>query len=148
LGNMGTKTRYLISYLPSNTYYCSIQAIDNCFVASPFSEEIMIQIATSVEDNAVAMPITTFLGKNYPNPFNAATRIGLGLKENDKVEIKIYNIKGQAIRTLVDERMNAGYHAVLWDGSDEDNNTVPSGTYFVEMNAGEYRASIKVLLIR
>jgi hypothetical protein len=148
LGNMGTNTRYVIPYLPSNTYYCSIQAIDNCFVASPFSKVIIIQIATGVEDKNAALPTATFLGKNYPNPFNAVTRIGFGLKENDHVEIKIYNIKGQAIRTLVDGWMNAGYHAVLWDDSDEDNNTVPSGTYFVEMNAGDYRASIKVLLIR
>jgi hypothetical protein len=148
LGNMGTKTRYLIPYLPSNTYYCGIQTIDNCFVASPFSEEIIIQIATGVEDNAVAMPMTTFLGKNYPNPFNAVTRIRFGLKANEYVGIKIFNIKGQTIKTLVDEWKKAGYHAVEWDGSDQNNEPIPSGTYFVKMKAGQYRESIKVILIR
>ena len=148
MGNMGTKQRYVIPKLSSNTYYCSIQAIDNCYIASPFSEEIVIQLSTVADAEGVALPDHPFLGKNYPNPFNSITRIEFGLSKNDHVEIKIYNINGQLIRTLVDERREAGYHAIDWDGCDQHLRAIPSGTYFVKMTAGKFTETSKVILIR
>lgn len=148
MGNMGPKTRYFIPYLPSNAYYCSIQTIDNCYVASPFSEEIVIQITNIAEDDNDIVPVATFLGRNYPNPFNAITRIEFGLKEAGPVEIKIYNLNGRWVKTLLDERKNAGYHAIEWDGRDQKDVAMPSGSYFVKMKVGTNHKATKVLLIR
>ena len=62
---------------------------------------------------------TTALHRNYPNPFNPTTTISYDLANDGNVAIDIYNIKGQKVKTLVNDRQNAGAHTVVWNGQDE-----------------------------
>jgi len=83
------------------------------------------------------------LSQNYPNPFNPATMISYQLPINSLVMLKVYDILGREVRTLVDGRMNAGVHTVQFDASD-----LPSGVYFYRILAGEYVSMKKSLLVK
>lgn len=85
---------------------------------------------------------------NYPNPFNPSTSIRFGLKESDQVEINIYNIKGQRVSRLIDEKLAAGMHSIQWLGIDHRNNKVSSGIYFYEIKTSQDRIIRKMMLIK
>jgi len=83
------------------------------------------------------------LYQNYPNPFNPTTKINYELPITNYVNLSIFNLLGEIVTTLVDEKQNAGYHQVEWDASG-----FPSGMYYYVLNAGEYRDVKKMVLIR
>ncbi len=85
---------------------------------------------------------------NYPNPFNPTTAIGFALKQSETVSLVIYNIKGQKIKTLTNEKYGSGEHTIVWDGKDSDNNYVSSGIYLYKLNAGTYTKSKKMILMK
>ncbi len=92
--------------------------------------------------------LTTKLDSNYPNPFNPSTTIRYSLKEAGPVSIDIYNVKGQLVRTLVNEVQEAGNHTVVWNGIDKNNKAVGSGVYFYKMNAGKYSSTKKMIMMK
>ena len=84
----------------------------------------------------------------YPNPFNPRTTIALDLPRAGEVQLRIYDLRGALVRTLVDERLEAGRHEVVWDGTDGRGAAVASGVYFSELRAaGETRIG-KLALVR
>ncbi|MDZ7262721.1 MAG: T9SS type A sorting domain-containing protein, partial [candidate division KSB1 bacterium] len=97
---------------------------------------------------------------NYPNPFNSETVIQYHLPMNSikasdipgsveqKVTLKIYNLLGQEVRTLVDEFQKPGSYTIHWDGRDNNGNPVTSGVYFYKMNAGKYQQTRKMAVVR
>ena len=103
---------------------------------------------TSVADNRPDTPGNFRLVQNFPNPFNPTTTISYHLKESGTVELKIYDTLGKIIRTLVHAKRPAGSHEVVWDGRDDAGNPVPSGQYFVELQAGNAVSSRKLLLAK
>jgi hypothetical protein len=103
---------------------------------------------TGTDDNLLVVPENFFISQNYPNPFNPATTVSYGLPDDADVRIKIYNILGQNVRTLVDERQAAGYRSVVWDGNDDSGNQVSTGVYFYRIEADDYHASKKMLMIK
>jgi subtilisin family serine protease len=88
------------------------------------------------------------LNQNYPNPFNAFTKIGYRIPEDGHVSLKVFNISGQEVRTLVDSELVIGEYEVLWDGRDADAHDVASGLYFCRLKAGNSGETIKMLLVR
>ena len=88
----------------------------------------------------------------YPNPFNPQTTAYLNLKNDSRVTLNVYNIKGEKIRTLVSETLIAGEHRVVWNGTDDNNSKVSSGIYFFETgianNGGDYTSVKKVILLK
>ncbi len=88
----------------------------------------------------------------YPNPFNPQTTAFLNLKNDSKVTLNVYNIKGEKIRTLVSETLNAGEHRVVWNGTDDNNSNVSSGIYFfgsdINNSNGDYTSVKKVILLK
>jgi len=93
-------------------------------------------------------PHLDLLHPNYPNPFNASTEIRYQLPEDADVSMKVYNAAGQTIRTLIDARQPAGFHAAAWDGTDDDHRNVASGIYFCRLQAGGTAETIKMALVR
>ena len=83
------------------------------------------------------------LGQNYPNPFNPSTTIRYELPRAATVSLKIFNMLGQLVATLVDEHKAAGFYQVQWNASN-----VPSGVYFYRLQAGVYSATRKLLLTK
>lgn len=102
------------------------------------------QLSTNgtVEDTYYIMvstkvPESIELNQNYPNPFNPETKIIYTLPEQSHVKLKIYNILGKEIRTLIDETKGANVHTAVWDGRDGNGVNVPSGIYFYKLEAGK-----------
>lgn len=90
-----------------------------------------------------SIPEVFRLEQNYPNPFSVQTRITFGLATDAHVILEVYNVTGQLVETLLDESMNAGHHSADWDAPD-----VPSGLYFYSIEAGDYRAIRRMLILR
>ncbi|OGC76870.1 MAG: hypothetical protein A2Z27_05995 [candidate division Zixibacteria bacterium RBG_16_50_21] len=76
------------------------------------------------------------LDANYPNPFNATTSIRYSVPQTGKVELAVFNILGQKVRTLVDEELSAGEHTVIWDGRNQSGQYVATGVYFYRLQVG------------
>jgi len=100
------------------------------------------------EARQVAHPKTFSLSQNYPNPFNPFTRISYSLPKDCEVRLNIYNVLGQRVRVLVNESKKAGYYYAIWDGKDEGGRQVGSGIYFFRMEAGDFKSTKKMVLIR
>ena len=102
----------------------------------------------SPQDSAPQIPLITSIQNVYPNPFNLDVTVRYGLKTSDRVNITIYNIKGQQVRHLVDEKKNAGTYSLLWNGKDDNNTSLTSGIYFVRMTSGKQTYTKKLIMIK
>ena len=90
----------------------------------------------------------TSLNANYPNPFNPSTTISFDIKTKSPVRVEIYNTKGQLIRTLVNEVKASGRYRVIWNGKDENGTSVASGIYHYRMQAGDYKVTRRMMLLK
>ena len=88
------------------------------------------------------------LGKNYPNPFNPETTIRFSLASDAKTELAIYNVKGQRVKTLVNDKLKAGSHTVRWQGRNDAGKGVSSGVYLYKLKAGDFSSVQKMLLLK
>ncbi len=93
-------------------------------------------------------PTTYELSQNFPNPFNPATTIRYGLPNSGRVTLRVYDLLGKVVVTLVDHALKeAGYHAAVWDGRNAAGNAVASGLYFVRVQVGNFVQTRKMLLV-
>ncbi len=88
------------------------------------------------------------LDQNYPNPFNPSTTIKYDMKAKGLVTVRIYDVAGRLVRTLVNETKEAGAYSAVWDGRNEGGAAVASGIYFYKMDAGSFSATKKLVLLR
>ena len=88
------------------------------------------------------------LAQNYPNPFNPSTTIKYSVKNNAHVSLKIYNVAGQLVRTLVDSDMNAGAYTETWNGRSNTGNSVSSGVYFYKLVTKDFSMTKKMVLLK
>ncbi len=102
----------------------------------------------SVDELPSTIPHKAALFQNYPNPFNPETTIEFQLPSAQHVTFTIYNILGKRVKTLLEEKKEAGRHRVLWDGTDANGSRVSSGIYIYRMTAGTFKAANKLLLIQ
>jgi hypothetical protein len=101
------------------------------------------QLLTSVEKKTVTFPLAYRLESNYPNPFNPSTVINYQLPVNSFVSLRVYDVLGREIETLVNDRKNAGNHSVTFQGGN-----LPSGVYFYQLRAGSFAQTKKLLLLK
>jgi flagellar hook assembly protein FlgD len=95
-------------------------------------------------------PDKFYLSQNFPNPFNSQTIFLLDVPEPAQVEISIYNILGQKVRTLENRFFSQpvrGYR-IAWDGKDEEGRNLPSGVYFCRLESQKFKTVRKVVLMR
>jgi hypothetical protein len=115
-----------------------------------FSSDAMLnenyQSLGSVE--VAAIPTVYALDQNYPNPFNPSTTIRYQIPTDASVNLIIYNVQGQKIRTLVSKEQKAGYYNVVWDGRNEAGQTVSTGLYLYRVQAGSFVATQKMLMLK
>lgn len=97
---------------------------------------------------STAVPESFELLQNYPNPFNPTTQIAFSLAERRHVNITVYNMLGQEVKTLVNESMAAGHHIVEWDGVNADGLQAATGVYFYRITSGEFNSTKKMVLIK
>ena len=108
------------------------------------SDAIMVAEVSGVD----LLPTEFGLQQNYPNPFNPTTSIRFELPKAARMQLVVYNLRGQAIRTLVDEEKEAGYHDIAWDGRNQAGERVSSGLYMLRMKAGSFSKVIKMSLVK
>ena len=106
-----------------------------------YVESMLLEILSQIPSEFV-------LGKNYPNPFNPITKLDYLLPRRSDVSIRIYNMLGQEIITLLDQEQSYGKYSILWNGLDWSGKQVASGVYFTELKAGNVRRVTKMLLMK
>lgn len=126
--------------VPGVIYYYKLEDLDvDGF--NTFHGPVMAKVTATT-------PTHFALGQNYPNPFNASTMISYTLKSDADVTLKIYNILGQEVKTLLEKHQPAGTYTVTWDGKDSKGNDVASGIYFYQIKAGEFSAKKKMAYLK
>lgn len=129
----------------------------NC-VSYSYPNIVMKQLSTKKSDDAwfidlredssmVPAPTKVSLS-NYPNPFNPTTTISYSLPQEGKVSLKIYNVKGQFVKILIDGSQPEGYYEVVWNGKDNAGRSVASGIYYYRINACGKTINKKMLLLK
>ncbi|TFH46761.1 MAG: T9SS type A sorting domain-containing protein, partial [ANME-2 cluster archaeon] len=98
---------------------------------------------TNVEEDLTSIPSYLALSQNYPNPFNPSTTIEFSLPKSEFVELKVYNILGKEVETLVSNKLNQGNHTYTFDGKN-----LASGVYYYQLVAGDYREVKKMILLK
>lgn len=126
---------------PSNTV-CDLGAVENS-LSGP----------VSLNENEISINETS-LGQNYPNPIcfktnkAAITHINFSLSKSQQVSLKIYNIRGKLVKSLIDSEKPAGFNKIIWDCKDEDHNRVASGVYFYKLKTETKTFSKKLLILK
>jgi len=109
-------------------------------------------VGFSPHQTEISIPNSFSLAQNYPNPFNPTTTIRYQLSavrgRPSAVSLKIYNILGQEVRTLVDKEQAPGYYSVNWDGRNAQGREVTSGVYFYRLKVGDYAKTMKMVLLK
>lgn len=132
--------------LPGNTYYYWLQYIDND-LTSGFHGPVAVTL--NEEPDVPPVEYVTRLRQNYPNPFNPETTIEYSLREDvDMMELKIYNVLGQEVRTLFSGSRSKGEYTVVWDGKDNFGRSVTSGIYFYRMTTPNFNKINKMMLLK
>ncbi|HOH97683.1 MAG TPA: choice-of-anchor J domain-containing protein [Candidatus Cloacimonadota bacterium] len=143
-----TEYIYDLSNYDGQTVFIGIRCVsDNAFVFYVDKFSLHTVGGSSNEDPVVPVAMNELKG-NYPNPFNPETTIRYSVKDTTPVMIEIYNVRGQLVKTLVNDTKAAGEHTVVWKGLDENNKPVPSGVYFYKMNAGKYSSTKKMIMMK
>ena len=124
----------------------------------PYEGNITVSITADADDDDEEERIESFdLSQNHPNPFNPATSIQYSVSSRQKkaaggffthVTLRIYNILGQKVRTLLDEPKSSGSYQVMWDGKDEKGKEVSSGIYFYRLDTENYQETKKMTLLK
>ncbi len=118
-------------------YFYKIEQIDTDGMISYFGP-----VQLNAESN---IPQSFSLQQNYPNPFNPLTTIIYALPEESNVQVKIFNMRGELVNVLINQKQNAGTYKITWDGTSDNGQVLSSGLYFVKIEAGKY-SNIKKMI--
>jgi len=135
--NEGLTNLNVHSFTADNNGYIYV-GTDNGLWKRPLSE-----IVTSIKEITTAFPSEFLLSQNYPNPFNPSTKIKYQVPQASQVQIKVFDVLGNEIETLVNEEKPAGTYELTWNAVN-----LPNGVYFYQLKAGEYTAVKKMILIK
>jgi hypothetical protein len=134
-----------------NSYWYWLESVDYSGVTELYGPA-MVQIPAQDPGfiETPDMPHAYGLQQNYPNPFNPSTEISFTLRQGGPVELSVYNLKGQLLRTLIAGETMSGnqQHSVVWDGKDQFGNEVTSGIYLYKLRTLEKVYSKKMLLVK
>jgi len=129
------------------TLICTVR--DDSSASAVDTITVHVDWATGIGDDlAATLPDKFSLGQNYPNPFNPSTHIGYALPKTARVQLIIYNVLGQKVRTLVDKQQSAGRYQMQWRGLDDAGRQVASGVYIYLIRAGAFVKAHKMILMR
>ncbi len=139
-GNDNEATTGVNHSIPLQTNYVSVTANDEWADMAPTTLSDIVT-GVEVEDNNIPTQFT--LEQNFPNPFNPTTVIKFSLPEASMVSLRVYNVLGQEVATLLNENMNSGTYSYNFDASN-----LTSGIYIYTVNAGQYSATKKMMLVK
>ena len=134
-----------VEYEMNQTYYYRVTAFDHAGNQSDFSDVVEAALLSAMEE---LVPAEFALHQNYPNPFNPTTQIKFDLAEDGLVTIKIYDVMGRQLRTLVNSVKTAGYHSIRWDATNDLGEGVSAGMYIYMIQAGDFVSTKKMVLLK
>ena len=139
---------FVTTDLEIGTYDAQIEISSN----DPVNPEIIIPIILNIietDSDEIFILLVTKLENNYPNPFNPTTLIKYQISKENKVELNVFNIKGQLVKTLINQIQSSGKYSAIWNGNDEYGKSVTSGVYLyiVSNSKGETKTG-KFVIIR
>lgn len=137
-----------VSFIPTGSGTFEKTLTLNTDATTPTITINLSGIGEVVSNDDNALQTITALKGNFPNPFNPTTEIAYSLKETGKVKIEIYNLKGQLVKTLVNDTMPQGEHRITWNGKDQRGNGVASGIYMYRMETPSYTKTKKMMLMK
>ena len=105
-------------------------------------------LTKSIKENPESSVSDFQLKQNYPNPFNPNTTIEYKIPESTPVTLKIFNIQGKEIATLINSNHTPGNYSINWNGQDRFGRPVASGTYIYQIMAGKHQESKQMILMR
>jgi hypothetical protein len=111
-----------------------------------FAQKLSNEVVGNIDDVTPIPQI--YLKQNYPNPFNPETNISFSLKQTSEIELCIYNLKGQMVKTLQKGLMDKGNHSLVWKGTDDNDKPVASGVYLYRLSSGKAQTSRKMVLLK
>jgi hypothetical protein len=114
---------------------------------SHIGQIIYIPVELTVEATNI-IPEVHNLYQNFPNPFNTTTNIAFDLPHESNVSLKIYNIRGKLIKTLLDEILSPQHHLIVWDGTDNKGRSVSSGVYLYKLETNNFEKAKKMLYLK
>ncbi|HPR88243.1 MAG TPA: FlgD immunoglobulin-like domain containing protein [bacterium] len=133
------------SALNKKTYYYKLAATDFSGNRSTFAS-VMLNV-TAVDINA-SLPTEFALEQNYPNPFNPSTMISFGLPSQQRIALKIYDMRGQLVRTLASGSFSAGTHQLSWDGRNDSGDVTSAGTYLYRLESEGQTVTRKMIFLK
>jgi hypothetical protein len=113
----------------------------------PLVFDMVINSGLGVRDGS-ALPSSIKVYPNYPNPFNPTTQIKYDLPKDSYVNIFIYDVMGKKIKSLFNNNQTSGYHSLRWDATNDIGESVSAGMYIYTIQADEYRATKKMVLLK
>lgn len=131
----------------ATTYWYWLESVDMDGTVETFGP-VCLTTGNPGQDDDQPIVVATRLLNNYPNPFAPSTTISFSLTKQMNASLRIYNVKGQLIKSLVNADMASGTHDVTWDGTNEQGLKVPSGIYFCNFETPEYRTTQKLILTK
>jgi len=145
-----TEYVYDLSAYDGQTVYLAIRCVSSGSFALYVDDFTIHSDGGSIvgNDDAVVPPLKDALSGNYPNPFNEQTTINYSIAEKGIVTVNVYNIKGQLVRTLVNENKAAGCYKIVFDGKDNNGKNIASGIYYYRMQTGKFDATRKMILLK
>lgn len=136
-----------LNTLIDNSYGYYVTATDFANNEGEISNTFTIMV-TSIDNLGNAIPDEYALGQNYPNPFNPTTSIIYQLPVSGNVTLRIYNLNGELVNTLVNGEMAAGYHTVKWNGLTSTGRVITSGVYLYKIQAGDFVQVRKMIMMK
>ncbi len=124
-------------------------AFEHCEVTDMFYlvlDDVSVENRNASDEESIATP--TLTTSSYPNPFNPETTISFNLPEKSQTSLEVFNIRGQKVTTLLNERIDAGQHQVVWHGTDQNGSPVSSGIYFYKLNTNGTSLVRKIALMK
>lgn len=142
-----------LNELTAGQYYWQVRSRTASGDVSPFSPvgsfSTTASFSVGIEDEVLGeLPAQFELGQNYPNPFNPTTTIEFRMSESANVSIKVYNVLGQVVKTLVSGTLPSGAHQVTWDAKDESGAPVSSGLYMYRMETAGFNVTKTLVLMK
>ncbi|MBN1755484.1 T9SS type A sorting domain-containing protein, partial [bacterium] len=103
---------------------------------------------TAIDEPEVTTIKELTLYQATPNPFARFTTIKYAMPQAGRVSLKVYNLSGRVVNTILDDQVESGIHSVMWDGKDSNGQKVPAGVYFYQLRTGNTNATQKTIMIR
>lgn len=144
--NIGNNSSYVVTVPATNTfYYCRLRSFFTAGYSMNSSTASVYVYNTSANEEEAVFP-QLVMGNIYPNPMHKSATIEFALTNSKSINMKVFNVKGQCVKTIFSGLKSAGSHTLVWDRKDDNGSLCTSGVYFIRMESGNQIINKKLLL--